>query len=193
MSGGLVEEEGENSKPTSTRPEVQCISKSDISKSNCVENEQCATRDADHKERASCVHESHCCCGTIRKPADQMDESTQTENSPCKHIPIPPPPPPLPLHFNAPMKIVLKDKSTVSSTHDLADNNEDIGNGKSTAGEKEFKDSTENSETLLEQSAVGYIDDTDALEEWASFFLEDHLHGNIDLDMLSNTDSYEYL
>ena len=186
LPDGLVEEDGENSQPRGTQVEVQCIAKGDISESKSMENEQEMTRDANLKERTFCVHESyHCCCGAVRKPADQMDESTQTENSPCKHIPIPPPPPPLPSHFAAPIKIVLKVQSTdsVLSTQD----NEDSENIQSKAGEKELKGSTENAETTLEQNAVRYINDTDALE-WASLFHEDL---PLDLDSFSNDDSYE--
>lgn len=189
LSGGLVEEEGEQSTPGGIQLEVQYVPKSAISKSKDIENEQNATGAADPKEGTSCMHKSYyCCCGTVRKSADQMDESTQTENSPCRHIPIPPPPPPLPMHFNAPVKIVLKDQSTASSVHSLASDKEDSGNVKSETEEKELKDSTENAETTLEQNAVRYIDEADGLE-WASLFHEDEFLRYLDLD--SNADSYE--
>eukprot|EP00112_Aurelia_sp_Birch-Aquarium-sp1_P008977 Seg2005.2 transcript_id=Seg2005.2/GoldUCD/mRNA.D3Y31 product="hypothetical protein" protein_id=Seg2005.2/GoldUCD/D3Y31 len=189
LSGGLVEEEGEQSTPGGIQLEVQYVPKSAISKSKDIENEQNATGAADPKEGTSCVHKSYyCCCGTVRKSADQMDESTQTENSPCRHIPIPPPPPPLPMHFNAPVKIVLKDQSTASSVHSLASDKEDSGNVKSEIEERELKDITENAETTLEQNAVRYIDEADGLE-WASLFHEDEFLRYLDLD--SNADSYE--
>ena len=189
LSDGLVKEDGENSNPRGTQVEVRCITKRDISKSKSVDNKQKTTRDADLKESTSCVHESYCCCGAVRKPAYQMDESTQTENSPRKHIPIPPPPPPLPSHLAVPTKIFLKDQSTMLSTHDLAKDNEDSGNVKSTAEEEELKGSIGNVESTPEQNAVSYINDSDA-SEWASLFRED-LHRNLDFDLVSNADSYE--